>query len=219
MSKRPTLTATLSTCLLCLAGFWSHFCFAQNDLRAEQGISALHNWATLVQQLRHSQSDSLQQIKIVNLYFNRFAWRSDRQRWQADDHWSSSLDTIRNQQGDCEDLSIAKFSTLLALGFKEEQLHLHYVFSRPIKSGHMVLSVRLESGREVLLDSLSDKLSPIAQRSDLQPIYRFNRDGLWIPKLGSSKRSHSLLPSWTKLLENDPILRNPELLSSQLASL
>ncbi|MBB6520862.1 transglutaminase-like cysteine peptidase [Pseudoteredinibacter isoporae] len=184
-----------------------------------QGISALNDWANMVETLRNPRTDSLQQLSTINQYFNRFSWRSDRQRWQSDDHWSSSFDTIRKQQGDCEDLSIAKFSTLLALGFKEEQLQLHYVFSRAIKSSHMVVSVRLDNGQEVLLDSLSDSLKSMAERTDLQAIYSFNRDGLWIPKLSRDKRSLSLIPSWERLLKDDPILRNPELLSQQFASL
>ncbi|GAA6150746.1 hypothetical protein NBRC116587_01650 [Pseudoteredinibacter isoporae] len=173
----------------------------------------------MVERLRNPQLDPIEQLSALNQYFNRFSWRSDRQQWQSDDHWSSSFDTIRTQRGDCEDLSIAKFSTLLALGYREDQLRLHYVFSRHIKSSHMVVSVRFDNGQEVLLDSLSDDLKPIAQRNDLQAIYRFNRDGLWIPKLGQGKRSLSLIPSWERLLQNDPILRNPELLSQQFSSL
>lgn len=184
-----------------------------------QGISALTAWANMVETLRAPQVETLQKLTVINRYFNRFSWRSDRQRWQSDDHWSSSFDTIRKQQGDCEDLSIAKFSTLLALGFKEEQLQLHYVFSRTIKSSHMVVSVHLENGQKVLLDSLSDNLKPMNQRTDLQAVYSFNRDGLWIPKLSEDKRSLSLIPSWERLLKDDPILRNPQLLSHQLASL
>ncbi|WP_299771369.1 transglutaminase-like cysteine peptidase [uncultured Pseudoteredinibacter sp.] len=215
----PTKTAPIAIriCLLCIALLRAPLVYAQED--PIQGIAALQNWASAVNSLRHNGFNQEQQLQAVNQYFNRFSWRSDRQRWQSDDHWSSSFDTIRNRQGDCEDLSIAKFTTLLALGFKERQLHLHYVYSRPIKAGHMVLSVRLENGRQLVLDSLSDSLSPLSQRSDLQSIYRFNREGLWIPKLSQDKRSHSLLPSWKNLLQNDPMLRNPELLSTQLASL
>lgn len=182
-------------------------------------IEALKTWASLIKTLQQKQLSQSELIVAVNSHFNEFAWSSDRQRWQSNDHWSAPLETIADGKGDCEDLSIAKFATLLALGFTEDKMHLQYVYSRTYQAGHMIVSVTLDSGKMLVLDSLEDRLLPFKQRPDLQAVYRFNRQGLWIPRLGQEMRNHRLIPSWEKLLQQDPVLNHSELIGMELARL
>lgn len=210
---------TLLIIILCsyLPSFATPYAQAQANTQSE--MAALQDWGLTVQHIRHHNRDQAQQLAAVNNYINSYHWRSDEQRWQTRDHWSSSLDTIVSRQGDCEDLSIAKFATLLALGFNEQQLRLRYVYSKTLKLSHMVVSVRLDDGRELVLDSLHEELKPLAARTDLETIYHFNRSGIWIPKLSRHQRSLQLLPRWRKILANDPMLQQPQLTWMQLASL
>jgi len=181
-------------------------------------IESIYAWQNLLQTAKKEQLQTREVLKLVNDYFNEFTWQSDAQRWQEADNWSNPTDTILSRTGDCEDLSIAKFVTLLALGFPEEQLHLQYVQASTQGGAHMLLSYT-EHGQQYILDSLDKELKTKGQRQDLEAVYHFNRLGVWIPKLGKSKRSNTLLPSWNKMVQQDSLLLDPQLAASLYALL
>lgn len=181
-------------------------------------IESIYAWQNLLNEAKQEQLQTHEILKLVNDYFNEFTWQSDAQRWQEDDNWSNPTDTILSKTGDCEDLSIAKFVTLLALGFPEQQLHLQYVQASGQDSAHMLLSYT-EDGQQYILDSLNKELKTKDQRQDLKTVYHFNRLGVWIPKLGKAKRSNSLLPSWNKMVQQDSLLLEPQLAASLYALL
>ena len=41
---------------------------------------------------------------------------SDEAQWRVTDHWSSALETLQSERGDCEDYAIVKYLALLELG-------------------------------------------------------------------------------------------------------
>ena len=95
--------------------------------------------------------------------------------------------------GDCEDFSIGKYFTLLALGVPTEKLKITYVKTRiwnPVNQAHMVLTYYANpAAMPVVLDNLIPEIKPADQRPDLTPVYSFNGDGLWLAKeRGAGKR-------------------------------
>jgi predicted transglutaminase-like cysteine proteinase len=95
--------------------------------------------------------------------------------------------------GDCEDYSISKYFTLLAMGMESEKLKITYVKARGyglINAAHMVLAYYpTPSAMPVVLDNLDGDIKPADKRGDLTPVYSFNGDGLWLAReRGTGKR-------------------------------
>jgi predicted transglutaminase-like cysteine proteinase len=134
----------------------------------------LREWRTL---------DAAAQLQAVNRFFNaRIEFATDEQTWGQVDHWASPLEALAKGRGDCEDYAIAKYFSLVAAGMPMARLRLVYVRAQlddgPVQA-HMVLAYHSPGGDVLLLDNLVDAVLPAAQRSDLEPVFSFNSEGLW----------------------------------------
>lgn len=160
-------------------------------------IANASSWQQLVSTLeQEAHPDELSLIKAVNSRINQLQWQSDRQNWQRADYWATAEETLAAGKGDCEDLSIAKFSTLLALGVSESRLSLAYVKVVSRKKPHMVLTYQ-HQGQTLILDSLQNTIRKESNRPDLVKIYSFNRQHVWV---GKKRFGTRILPSWERLL-------------------
>ena len=145
----------------------------------EQYESRIDAWQTLIEE---SQNDSdWQKINKANQFFNRISYSADNVQWGVEDYWASPREFLRNNAGDCEDYSIAKYFTLKAMGVSDDRLRITYVTSLPLNQAHMVL-VYLDGGEKtpLVLDNLREKIEPFSLRKDLEPVYSFNNNGLWL---------------------------------------
>jgi predicted transglutaminase-like cysteine proteinase len=149
-----------------------------------------------------------EKIEKVNRFFNQMEFVNDIDHWGENDYWATPIEFLGSGGGDCEDFSLSKYFTLLALGVSEKKLNLTYVKALKLDQHHMVLTYFSKPGAEPLvLDNLIDTVLPASQRMDLLPIYSFNGTGLWLSKqrgrgkfIGSSNR----LKRWQDLLEKMP---------------
>lgn len=147
-------------------------------------------------------------LQKVNQFFNRMGYLNDIEHWGEEDYWSTPVEFIVCQTGDCEDFSIAKYFTLHAMGVSEEKLSLTYVKALEINAHHMVLTYYSKPGAEpLILDNIVNIAKPASERKDLIPIYSINGTGLWLAEeLGRGKLagSSSQLKLWRDLLERMP---------------
>ncbi len=84
----------------------------------------------------------LEKLNKVNAFFNRrMLYETDLAIWQQEDYWATPLELMGRAAGDCEDLAIAKYITLLLLGVNNQNLRLIYVRAKVGASSvaHMVL--------------------------------------------------------------------------------
>ena len=147
-----------------------------------------------------------EKLRKVNDFFNkRIAFEEDSSIWQKTDYWATPLETLGQGRADCEDFSIAKYYSLLALGIPINKLRLVYVrahLNGPAGSyvqAHMVLAYYATPGAEPLvLDNLRPEILPASQRKDLSPIFSFNSAGLWQGTGNQSSKSN--LSRWQDLL-------------------
>lgn len=130
--------------------------------------------------------DDAGKLRAVNTYFNqRIRFRADAEVWGQADHWASPLELLRKGEGDCEDFAIAKYFSLRALGVPAVQLRMVYALASPAGPSvqaqpHMVLAYFATPDADpLLLDNLRPEILAAAQRTDLTPVFSFNRDGLW----------------------------------------
>ena len=118
------------------------------------------------------------------------------------EYWATPQETLSRGQGDCEDLAIAKYFTLLNMGIANSQLRLTQVKALQAKSAHMVLAYYSSpEAQPLILDNLTSQILPASQRHDLLTVYAFNAEGIYLSNKPSAKASQplSLLSRWTAL--------------------
>lgn len=177
-----------------------------HDRYGDGGIALLDAWQRmLVDANRKSTEDKL---VLVNQFFNRHVrYTEDAILWKKSDYWATPLELLGQRAGDCEDYTIAKYLSLLELGFSNQQLRLVYVKARiggvqsKIFQAHMVLGYYpTPDAVPLILDSLIDTIEPANQRPDLQPVFSFNSQGLWIGNQETTADPTARLSRWRDLL-------------------
>jgi predicted transglutaminase-like cysteine proteinase len=191
---------------LCTAGEFTLTKQAITRIYQEHGKYAgqrVENWQELIRS--SAGLSDLQKLRRVNNFFNALEFVNDIDHWGKKDYWATPLETLISNGGDCEDFSIAKYFTLLEMGIPAEKMRLTYVKALRLNQAHMVLTYFPSPEDDPLvLDNLDKKISPAAMRDDLQPVYSFNGDGLWLAKkrLSDSKqvgRADRLAP-WREVI-------------------
>lgn len=124
-----------------------------------------------------------ERARQVNRFFNqRVTWQDDAEIWGKVDYWASPMEMFDKGAGDCEDLAMGKYFTLLGMGLPATSLRLVYVkanFEGRVQA-HMVLAwYPKPDGEPMILDNINPELLPASQRRDLQPVFSFNAEGLW----------------------------------------
>lgn len=143
------------------------------------------------------------QLRLVNSFFNRVNFVSDIQHWGEEDYWATPIELLTTNAGDCEDFSIAKYLTLKSMGVPDDQLRVIYVKALELNQAHMVLAWYPEPDADpLILDNLINDIKPASQRNDLEPVYSFNGEGLWLNKSGGRR---------TRLGESEKLSRWQEL--------
>lgn len=202
MSRISIISSIVISCIL----FAHPVCTREPIVLSQQTIKNITNqygsdgrdrvlqWLQLLKE--QEVSDELQLINAVNLFFNKIKFIDDILHWKKKDYWATPIEFLASGGGDCEDFSIAKYTTLKALGIEDAKLNITYVKALSINRAHMVLTYFPTSESiPLVIDNLTDEILPASERTDLLPVYSFNGSGLWLAKqqgrgklVGSSKR-------------------------------
>lgn len=119
----------------------------------------------------------------VNAFFNRLKFEDDMAHWEQEDYWATPMETLASGGGDCEDMAIAKYFALAAMGIGEDKLQITYVKALNLDQAHMVLTYFSEpDATPLVLDNLDPLVKSATDRKDLLPIYGFNGTGLWLAR-------------------------------------
>lgn len=158
-------------------------------------------WQSLIEENRGSDVDT--QLKVVNDFFNKLLFTNDIDIWRQEDYWATPVEFLGKGAGDCEDFTIAKYYTLVAMGFPAKKLRMMYVKAVNFNQHHMVLTYYKRRGAQPLvLDNIDPKIKQARRRKDLLPIYSFNADYLWLAKsrgVGKLVGSSDRLSLWKDL--------------------
>lgn len=145
-----------------------------------------------------------QKLVRVNDFFNQVRFINDEKHWQKFDYWATPIELLATDGGDCEDFAIAKYITLRALKVPDDKLRITYVKALTLNQAHMVLTYYdTPASMPRILDNLDPVIKPADQRSDLEPVYSFNGEGLWLAKTGGDGQkmgSSSDLNMWRDLV-------------------
>lgn len=152
----------------------------------EEAENRLETWQNLQQLAASAPVD--RQLKLVNSFFNRVRFINDIKHWGEEDYWATPIEMLATNGADCEDFSIAKYLTLKQLGVPDEQLRITYVKALELNQAHMVLAwYPTPDADPLILDNLINEIKPASQRPDLEPVYSFNGEGLWLNRMGQSQ--------------------------------
>lgn len=171
-----------------------------------EAAQRLERWLSLRKRLQYQHSlPESSKVRLVNNFFNALPWRSDWDHWQQEDYWATPMETLLSNGGDCEDLAIAKYFTLRAAGIEASRLRLTYAWQLAPRQAHLVLAyLPLDGGEELILDNLVTTAMPLSQRSDLEAVYSFNQQKLWLAASSSQPvrvASQDRLPHWRQVNE------------------
>ena len=119
----------------------------------------------------------LEQLKIVNAFFNRWPYKIDLELYGVREFWATPQEFMK-RSGDCEDYAIAKFFALRDLGYANEQLRIVILMDRIRRIGHAVLAV-YAIGDILILDSLTDLIFSHKKYRHYVPQYSMNETTRW----------------------------------------
>ncbi len=159
-----------------------------------------NEWEKLVY---HSQGKTdTEKLQLVNDFFNRMEWAEDEKIWHKQDYWATPIESLIKNAGDCEDFSIAKYYTLLAMDFPDEQLRLTYVVLDN-HQGHMVLFYFPKNAQEPLvLDNLNKQILARSSRPDIKSMFSFNDSGLWLKGNNTNiPDEDNIIYQWEEMVE------------------
>ena len=158
-------------------------------------------WRDVLSQSRNQ--TELEKLNSINDFFNQVRFIDDAIHWRKDDYWATPFEFLGTNGGDCEDFSIAKYFSLRELDIPDHKLRLVYVKALELNQAHMVVAYfESPNSDPLILDNLDPRLRRASQRNDLQPVYSFNTNGLWLSSGGASSQKaggSDRLGLWTDL--------------------
>lgn len=191
--------------LFCLAGTLGHAEGSRTPSALAEALreTRLSGWQQLLRQT--ADSDERARLESVNRFINRsIVYTEDQQLWGNADYWATPLETLGQGRGDCEDIAIAKYFSLVRLGVPSAKLRLTFVKALSLNQAHMVLAYYpSQTEQPLILDNLEPRIKPANERSDLLPVFAFNNHGIFLAKapLQKSGQSPQTLSRWSDVSE------------------
>ncbi len=142
------------------------------------GYDSCHypDWVAFIESARAL--DPIAQLQAVARFFDDARYIEDNANWGVEDYWATP-GQFMDRDGDCEDFAIAKYATLILLGWPESSLRVAYVTDMNLNIGHVVLAAEVE-GRTLILDNQArNQLVPQERIRHYKPTYSLSGDQWW----------------------------------------
>lgn len=179
-------------------------------------VPLLNDWLQTVSEVKKAKESA--KLEQINDFINhRISFESDQTVWNQSDYWATPLEIIGQGAGDCEDFSIIKLISLRMAGVASNKLRLVYVkatLTTPagkFQQAHMILAYYpTPTAEPLLLDNLNPRILPASKRSDLQPVFSFNNEGIFAGVAGTEKAAAGGIgrlsrweDAWQRILAED----------------
>ena len=132
-------------------------------------------WNRLIDSWRPLAKD--RQLDEVNRYFNKSPYILDAINWGVSDYWETPGQFLA-KSGDCEDYAIAKYLTLVRLGWPDAALHLVIVQDLNLRINHAILAAD-DRGQIRILDNQIAVVIDSKRIRHYRPVYSVNQEG-WL---------------------------------------
>ena len=162
--------------------FWTSCALSQSGDCIDQG------WQGSVQAMGYA--GRLEQLRLINHYFNHAKYISDRKNYGRGDFWGTAEELL-SRGGDCEDFAIAKYFALREVGVSPADLRIVVFKDVRGNSIHAALLMNLD-GTAYILDNQLSQVIPYDLVLSYRPIYAINETGWWIRGLPRTPASSIL---------------------------
>ncbi len=125
-----------------------------------------------IQSLSH-----LDKIYAINNYVNSFPYIRDEKSSEVRDSWATPLEFF-SRGGDCEEFAIAKYFSLIFVGFQKESLRIVVVKDVLLNVYHAVLAVKINN-RIIIMDNQIKNPTNHIVIKHYMPLYSINEDAWW----------------------------------------
>lgn len=188
-----------------VGGNLTHLIEQAQALYGGQGRDRMLLWQQTLESSQNAATE--EKLNAINDFFNQnIVWESDDFIWGTEDYWATPLETLTKGSGDCEDYAIAKYTSLVVLGVSPAALRLVYVKANRngLSQAHMVLAwYDRPNGDPLILDNIEDNILRASKRSDLQPVFSFNGDAIWMGNQNSRMPGNpsARISRWKRVIE------------------
>jgi predicted transglutaminase-like cysteine proteinase len=118
-----------------------------------------------------SQASLRDKMNSVNTTVNHtIRYARDIDTYKVADYWASPSETLKRQQGDCEDFAILKMAALHAEGIDLKDMAVVVLFDQKRHFYHAILSVSV-GGNHFILDNMRDDVLVDSRLPDYMPLY------------------------------------------------
>ncbi len=145
------------------------------DLSQFMRPALFKQWQELVE--RAKGLSEKEKLRAVNVFFNRWPYRTDMEIYKVEDYWATPAEFLKNS-GDCEDYAITKFYALKKLGVAPEGMRVVALRDTIRNIGHAVLAVYTDNAAYIL-DNLTDMVMTHERFSQYAPQYSVNEIYRW----------------------------------------
>lgn len=117
------------------------------------------------------------QLNLINRFMNTHPYIVDPINWGVDDYWAIPKEFLK-KFGDCEDYAIAKYISLKALGWNDDDMRIVILLDMNLRVMHAILIVEFE-GKSMVLDNQISFVIDAKIIRHYRPIYSINEKGWW----------------------------------------
>ena len=128
---------------------------------------------------------SIDQLKIVNSFWNGWPYKDDKSNWGREDYWAAPAQFLV-KSGDCEDYAIVKYFTLKEIGVDPKSMRVVVLRDTVRNLAHAVLAVYINNDAYIL-DNVSNSVLSHKNLVNYSPQFSINEYGRWahmFPKSG-----------------------------------
>ena len=133
-------------------------------------------WRIFLKKIAKQSPDK--QIELVNKYINKWLYILDPVNYNKKDYWATPRQFM-TRNGDCEDYAIAKYASLVHLGFPKEQMRIVVLQDLNLKVAHAVLVVYVD-GKALILDNQISRVVESSRIKHYKPIFSINEGAWWL---------------------------------------
>jgi predicted transglutaminase-like cysteine proteinase len=118
------------------------------------------------------------QLDAINQWANARPYVEDWVNWHVADYWETPGEFIA-KGGDCEDFAIAKYFSLIRLGFPADDLRIVVVSDSTTHGFHAVLAAQVD-GTVWLMDNFLPTVVAMQSQPQYTAVYSLNQQGWWL---------------------------------------
>lgn len=136
----------------------------------------LAKWRIFLNQIKEQPRGK--QLALVNQFLNKWLYILDPVNYNKKDYWATPTQFMQ-RSGDCEDYAIAKYLSLLHLGWSKDDMRIVVLQDLNLNIPHAILTV-YAGGKAWILDNQIQQVIEANRVKHYKPIFSINESYWWL---------------------------------------